>query len=131
MDSLFKKSDNNILVLVILGAIIFFVFIMPMLDNKNSDETNKLKEHLNNIEPITKLDKNMCSRQCCKFSQWPVPSDLNETTIPEDKLKDFIGSNMSCNFGNGSGCLCVSKDDFNYLSNRGGNSGTTMCGAQQ
>ena len=32
MESLFKKSDNNILVFVILGAIVFFVFVMPMLD---------------------------------------------------------------------------------------------------
>lgn len=127
MESL-KKSDNNVLVLVILGAVIFFVFIMPILDNKNSDDTNKLKEYLNNIEPIRKLDKNMCSRQCCKFSQWPVPSDLNEKTIPEDKLKDFIGSNMSCNFGSGSGCLCMSKDDFNYLANHGGNSTSSTCG---
>jgi hypothetical protein len=55
---------------------------------------------------------------------------LNEKTIPDDQLKNYIGSNMSCNFGNGSGCLCVSKDDFNYLAERGGNSGSGMCGAK-
>jgi len=76
MESQFKKSDNNVLVLVILGAIVFFVFIMPMLDKANASEEAKLKEHLNNIEPTVKIDKNMCSRQCCKFSQWPVPHDL-------------------------------------------------------
>ncbi len=130
MESLFKKSDNNVLLLVILGAVIFFVFIMPMLDKANASEEARLKEHLINTEPIVKLDKNMCSKQCCKFSQWPVPHDLNEKQIPEDQLKNYIGSNMSCNFGNGSGCLCVSKDDFNYLANRGGNSGSQMCGSQ-
>ena len=131
MESQFKKTDNNILVLVILGAIIFFVFIMPMLDKANATEESKLKEHLNNTEPTVKMDKNMCSKQCCKFSQWPVPHELNDKTIPDDQLKNYIGSNMSCNFGNGSGCLCVSKDDFNYLASRGGNSGSEMCGTQQ
>lgn len=129
MESQFKQSNNNVLILVILGAIIFFVFIMPMLDKANASEESKLKEHLNNTntEPTVKLDKNMCSKQCCKFSQWPVPTDLIEKTIPEDQLKNYIGSNMSCNFGNGSGCLCVTKDDFNYLANHGGNSNSSMC----
>jgi len=131
MESQFKKSDNNVLLLVILGAIIFFVFIMPMIDRANASEEAKLKEHLNNTnEPAVKIDKNMCSRQCCKFSQWPVPHDLHEKTIPDDQLKNYIGSNLSCNFGSGSGCLCVSKDDFNYLANRGGNSSSQMCGTQ-
>jgi hypothetical protein len=122
MESQFKKSNNNVLVFVVLGAIIFFVFIMPMLDRANASEEAKLKEHLNNTEPTNKIDKNMCSKQCCKFTQWPVPDDLIEKTIPEDQLKNYVGSNMSCNFGNGSGCLCVTKDDLNYLSNHGGNS---------
>jgi hypothetical protein len=123
-----KKSNNNVLLLVILGAIIFFVFVMPKLDDANNKEHLNNLEKLINIEPTVKLDKNICSRQCCKFSQWPVPHDLNEQTIPEDQLKNYIGSNFSCNYGNGSGCLCVSKDDFNYLADRGGNSGSSMCG---
>ena len=129
MESQFKKSNNNVLTLVILGAIIFFVFIMPMLDRANASEESKLKEQLNNTntEPTIKIDKNMCSKQCCKFSQWPVPTDLIEKTIPEDQLKNYVGSNLSCNFGNGSGCVCVTKDDLNYLSSNGGNS--TMCGS--
>ena len=126
MESQIKKN-NNVLILVILGAIIFFIFIMPMIDRANISEESKLKENLNNTEPSVKLDKNMCSKQCCKFSQWPVPHDLNEKNIPEDQLKDYVGSNMSCNFGNGSGCLCVTKDDLNYLASHGGNS--TMCGS--
>ncbi len=130
MESQIKKN-NNVLILVILGAIIFFIFIMPMIDRANISEESKLKENLNNTEPSVKLDKNMCSKQCCKFSQWPVPHDLNEKNIPEDQLKDYIGSNMSCNFGNGSGCLCVSKNDFNYLANRAGNIGSSTCGIQQ
>jgi hypothetical protein len=128
MESQFKKSNNNVLIFVVLGAIIFFVFIMPMLDRANASEEAKLKEHLNNTntEPTNKIDKNMCSKQCCKFTQWPLPDGLIEKTIPEDQLKNYVGSNMSCNFGNGSGCVCVTKDDLNYLSSHGGNS--TMCG---
>ena len=128
MESQFKKSNNNVLLLVILGAIIFFVFIMPMLDRANASEESKLKEYLNNTNaPTVKLDQNMCSKQCCKFTNWPVPDDLTEKTIPEDQLKNYVGSNFSCNFGQGSGCLCVTKDDMNYLASHGGNS--TMCGS--
>ena len=124
MESQFKKSNNNVLLLVILGAIIFFVFIMPMLDRANASEESKLKEYLNNTNaPTVKLDQNMCSKQCCNHSQWPVPHDAKSGPISKDKLKNYIGTNLSCNYGEGSGCLCVTKDDFNYLANRGGNSG--------
>ena len=123
MDLNLKKSNNNVLVLVILGALVFFLFVMPHIDKQHVEDEAKLKEHLNNInsEPTVKLDKNMCSRECCKFTQWPVPHDLKEKQIPEEQLKEFISSNMSCNFGSGSGCLCVKNEDMKYLANRGGN----------
>jgi hypothetical protein len=121
MDKNLKKSNNNVLMLVILGALVFFLFIMPQIDKRHIEDEAKLKEKLTNTEPLVKLDKNMCSRECCKFTQWPVPHDLKENHIPEEQLKEFISSNMSCNFGSGSGCLCVKKEDLNYLSKRGGN----------
>jgi hypothetical protein len=111
------NDNNKILLYVILGAIIFFIFIMPMLDS-NLNKT----EGLDNTDNIKKLDLNMCSQLCCNQTQWPVAH------MPKnEKTKDFVGSNLSCNFGRGSGCLCVKKEDMNYLTDRGGNAGENIC----
>jgi hypothetical protein len=123
-----KLNDNLVLTSVLLGAVLFFIFVLPVLQTKQKKDMKNLNEKFsNNSEEIKKLDKNICSKQCCNHSQWPVPHDAKSGPIPKDKLKNYIGTNMSCNFGEGSGCLCVTKDDFNYLANRGGNSGSNMC----
>jgi hypothetical protein len=129
MESKFKLNDNQTLVLIILGAVVFFVFILPMLDNKSKQSADEVKESLTNTPEPTKLDKNICSRQCCKHVQWPVPHDAVTKEISDKDMKNYIGNNLSCNFGSGSGCLCVTKDDFNYLANRGSNAGKDMCGS--
>ena len=71
--------------------------------------------------------RKMRIRACCKFAQWPVPKELHEHTIPDDKLINYIGSNFSCTGGDKSGCLCITKDESQYLSQRGGNSLNNTC----
>ena len=127
MESNFKLNNNHTLVLIILGIIIFFVFILPIIDNKNKQSIDKIKESLSNTSEQLKLDKNMCSKQCCKHVQWPVPHDATTKEISDKDMEKYIGTNLTCNLGSGSGCLCVTKDDFNYLSNRGSNAGKVMC----
>jgi hypothetical protein len=127
MESNFKLNNNHTLVLIILGIIIFFVFILPIIDNKNKQSINKIKESLSNTSEQLKLDKNICSKQCCKHVQWPVPHDAITKEISDKDMEKYIGTNLTCNLGSGSGCLCVTKDDFNYLSNRGSNAGKVMC----
>ena len=123
-----KINSNLILAIVLLGSILFYLFVLPSLQCKQEKDLNKVKEKfVNSSNVIRKLDQNMCSKQCCNHSQWPVPHDAKSGPIPKDKLKNYIGTNLTCNYGNGSGCLCVTKDDFNYLANRGGNSGNNMC----
>ncbi len=119
-----KQENNYVLLIVIIAAILFFVVVLPMIEAKNS------KENLTNVgsnDQIVKIDQNLCSRQCCKQTQWPLPEELKTKDIPEEKLSNYVGSNFSCNYGNGSGCLCVSKENINYLSNRGNNAGSNMC----
>jgi hypothetical protein len=126
-----KLSDNKILGLIILGIIIFFTFILPIIDNKNKQCIDEINEKLTNITNITntpKLDTNICSKQCCNHTQWPVPDDVKTKEISDKDMEKYIGTNLSCNFGSGSGCLCVTKDDFKYLANRGSNAGKDMCG---
>lgn len=129
MENQIKLNNNLVLTMVLLGAVFFFIFIMPTIESKQKKDLNKLKEGFDNKpnNEIRKLDRNICSKQCCNHSQWPVPHDAKTGPIPKDKLNNYIGTNLSCNFGDGSGCLCVTKDDFNYLANRGGNSGNNMC----
>ena len=126
-----KLNDNEILVLIILGIIIFFVFILPIIDNTNIKAIDQIKENLtNNINTnteIMQLDKNICSKQCCKHVQWAVPIDNITKEVPNKDLENYIGSNLSCNSGSGSGCLCMTKDNFNYLANRGSNAGKDIC----
>lgn len=123
-----KLNNNQILGLVILGAVVFFIFVLPIIDNNNKKETNKIKEDLINTPEIKQLDRNICSKQCCKHVQWPTPNDTITKEILDKDLKKYIGTNFSCNAGSGSGCLCMTKDDFNYLANRGSNAGKNMCG---
>jgi len=127
------NSDNKVLLYVIIGAYLFFTFVMPNVDKKHKDIHTRVKEKLENIamdkklKDSEKLDMNMCSKQCCKFTQWPIPGDAMNGPIPKEQLDKYIGSNYSCNFGSGSGCLCVSKEDLEPVINRGGNSASSMC----
>jgi hypothetical protein len=143
MHNQYRTTCNKTLLYIIYGSIIFFVFILPMIDSCNQQDNIELTERLENLnykqvkydtasdvnndklstsednKGITKLDTNVCSKQCCKHTQWPPSIGEIEGDIKKEDLDKYIGSNLSCNFGTGSGCLCITKDDFNYLSNRG------------
>jgi hypothetical protein len=121
-----SENNNTILLYIILGAAIFFILILPVLNNRCEKE---LQENLDNVTQQVqhKLDLNKCSRQCCKHTQWDLPPALKaKGPIPEEELKNYIGSNFSCSGDSSgpsgdSGCVCFSKDDYNYLSSHAGN----------
>tara|TARA_B100000795_G_C22507151_1_gene326269 strand:+ start:98 stop:439 length:342 start_codon:yes stop_codon:yes gene_type:complete len=111
----FNLVDNNSNLSIIIAIVIFFVFIMPMLEKKYSEDkedfSNCLKNYL--IPVSNKLDTLKCSHSCCNHTQWPVP---------HIKKNSHLATNIMCNRGNGSGCVCMDKKNINYfLSNRGGN----------
>ena len=81
------------------------------------DNDSSIKNNNNKIIP--KIDQNICSKQCCKHIQWPVPFNTKNPIISDSTLDNFIPSNLSCNGGANGGCVCLTKDDFNYLSNHG------------
>ena len=123
-----KINDPKLLFILICICIAFFVFILPMLDNKNMSEKFELQEQFDNLN-IAKIDKNICSRQCCKFTQWPVPFNTQDpssgnqdpsSSNQDSNSSNFIGSNLTCNYGQtGGGCVCYKKSDNDYLANRG------------
>jgi hypothetical protein len=114
------ELNNNLLLFIVFGIIVLWVFTNT---NKN------VKENLADFksESSNKIDQNMCSKQCCKFAQWPLPKELYEHTIPEEQLSNYIGSNLFCSGGDKSGCLCITQDESSYLSQRGGNSLNNTC----
>lgn len=112
----FKLIDNNgntNLTLIFL-IVVFFVFGMPLLEkhfkNDMEDFSNNVKDYL--IPVPNKIDTLKCSKSCCNHTQWPVP---------HIKANKNLATNMMCNRGNGSGCVCMEKSNFDNLSTRGGN----------
>ena len=65
---------------------------------------------------------NLCSPSCCN-QQYPIPHKLDSDPLIAGKEASFVATPMSCsNSYQGSGCMCVSKNEANFLRNRGGNS---------
>jgi hypothetical protein len=121
-------AGDTFLIYAILIAIVFFLCVMPMIEKYYKLENKALVEKLENAVMPLKVDTHKCARSCCVNSGWPVPDEVLDKDIPESEMKDYIPTNYSCNFGsnNGSGCLCVTKQDVDYLGSRGGN-GVTGC----
>lgn len=134
----FKQTgggEDTFLIYAILIAIVFFLFIMPMIEKKFNSEKKEIVEKLENAMMPLKIDTNKCSRSCCVNSGWPYPDQIKDKEISDKDMEKYIPSNYSCNFGSnnnsgsgssGSGCVCFTKEDSNYLGSRGGN-GVTGC----
>jgi hypothetical protein len=134
-----NTNDSFLILSILIGLLIFFYLYPNIMDQSKKegfqidDQVNKLiqsanapifidndssiKENKSNA--IHKIDQNVCSKQCCKFIQWPVPFNTRNPTISDSTLDQFIPSNLACNGGANGGCVCLTKDDFNYLSNHG------------
>ncbi len=113
---------NKILFYGILIGIVFFVVILPLIDNCNikGEEFESLPKTKNDI---LKIDTNKCAKSCCLNSNWELPPELQSKDMPKNELAKYIPTNYSCNFGSNpsSGCVCVTKKDKNILTSRGGN----------
>jgi hypothetical protein len=71
-----------------------------------------------------KVDTQMCSKACCS-PQWGQDPVNDDRVMPNDLGSKYFSTNYMCNGENpgdkGNGCVCVTKDTFGYLGNRGGN----------
>jgi hypothetical protein len=76
-----------------------------------------------NIES-NKVDTQMCSKACCS-PQWGQDPFNDGRIMANDLGTKYFATNYMCNGENpgdkGNGCVCVTKDTFGYLGNRGGN----------
>ena len=98
---------------ILICIFIFFFLIMPILDYNYYFKTYTINENINNIN--NKIDLKKCSKNCCNI-QW-----LNNKELIGDNNgvlnSNYEASNFSCNFGDSSGCVCLTKNDINNLSN--------------
>ena len=128
-----NSENNQTLILVVLGAIFFFLVVMPWLNESCNKNVNNIAEtfdnyfdnRLNSSTPVGEVDKRKCSPKFCTFTQWPLPKELQnpyDPNVTDADMKGIIGSNFSCGWGEGSGCVGFTKADFDYLSDRGNNS---------
>ena len=125
LSSLIKNEKNQIFIFSTLMAVVFFFVIMPWIANCYSEDKKKIREDLENIlnKAIYPIDTNKCSRSCCKNSGWPYPDEVLENDIDEKELKTYVPNNFTCSDGpnNKAGCLCLTQNNLNYLTNKAGN----------
>ena len=116
------NNKNNVgLFLIILGTIVFFLFGLPMFENESKENFNYLSSVPANNSIMPKIDTKKCSTSCCGLNQWPVPNDIADPNISPKELQNYIPSNFGCASGDYKGCVCLTRDDSNYLTNHGQN----------
>lgn len=67
------------------------------------------------------LQFNKCSKSCCS-EQYPLPFKMPvEADVCADK-SEFVPTNYMCNNAwQDSGCVCMTKEQANFIGSRGGN----------
>ena len=111
---MFNSVDNNTLVYVLIALVIGYLLFSRMSETFLSSGTN--------LKGCYKLDQNMCSVDCCG-SQWPVSFDMKkDPRIKDGELgKKYIPTNLSCSGKMGTGCICASNKQYQFLTDRGTN----------
>jgi hypothetical protein len=70
---------------------------------------------------VSSVLNNVCSPSCCnkQYETSTVKAAMTDPNV-DPQLSDYASSNMTCSGGN-SGCVCMTKQQQQYLENRGGN----------
>lgn len=63
---------------------------------------------------------NKCCKSCCK-NLWPLPFDVDDCKTCKNSKEKYVLSNYTCQGENGSGCVCVTKEEADLLDRRGNN----------
>lgn len=67
------------------------------------------------------LHFNQCSKSCCS-DQYPLPFKMPVDSAVCDSKDEFVPTNYTCNNAwQDSGCVCMTKDQADFLGARGGN----------
>lgn len=67
------------------------------------------------------IQHNLCSKSCCS-AQWPTPFKLKHDSYVCGNKQQYVPSKLMCNNSfQDSGCLCLTKDQAQFIYNRGSN----------
>jgi hypothetical protein len=67
------------------------------------------------------LTSAMCSKSCCS-PQYPLPFSIDSDKMLCNSEEKYISSSYTCNNGwQDTGCLCMTKEQANFLGSRGKN----------
>jgi hypothetical protein len=94
-----------------------------------SSNGSKFGEFDNPLQPVDlSLGYSHCSKNCCSPNQWPLPFSMERDDYLEKNKDKYTGcgSNIMCNNGFSSGCVCLEKKQEAFLNNRGNNSFTGL-----
>jgi hypothetical protein len=105
-------SISSILILFSL-IILYYIYI-----NENFTDYESVEGTGENVKDF-KIDETPCSKQCCNHVQWPVPFNTKNPNLDKSAESNYIPNNLTCNRGTSGGCVCLTKEQFNYLSNHG------------
>ena len=84
-----------------------------------SNEDSEIMEKFNNkLNDFNKVDTNICSAKCCG-SQYPVSFDIKKDNRVIDGK--YVPTNFTCTGHHGTGCVCITKDQRDYLADRAEN----------
>jgi hypothetical protein len=117
------NNNNKTLIIMFIGIAIFFIVVLPNIEcyfyKTKKEDTDYMTNTLS--EPL-KVSEKICSESCCNYTQWtPLNPDLQ--MYAHNPNSPYVPSNYTCNQGNntGRGCPCLTKEDYKYLTNKGGN----------
>lgn len=86
------------------------------LGNVDAADVNKV----NNIGDAG-MNFNMCSPACCS-DQWPLPFKMPVDKMTCSSTDEYVPTSYFCNNGwQDSGCLCMKKDQNDFINARGNN----------
>lgn len=114
-----KSEESQSLICIVIVVAVFFLVILPQLEKMRNSEDDEIRENFNNkLNDFHKIDTNICSANCCG-SQYPVSFDVKE----DERLIEgkYIPTNYTCTGQHGTGCVCITKEQRDYLAERGEN----------
>lgn len=93
----------------------------PLPWDNNQNDPNRMYMLDDGSDGNQGLLNNMCSQSCCS-QQYPTPFPVPFDPLVCGSEQEYVPSNFTCtNPDQNVGCMCLTKDQANFLGSRGGN----------
>lgn len=93
----------------------------PLPWDNNQNDMNRMYMLDDGADGNLGLQNNMCSQSCCS-PQYPTPFPMPFDPLVCGSEEEYMPSNFTCtNADQNAGCMCLTKDQADFLGSRGGN----------